>query len=536
VAAVGNGNARAQNSLKEVDATGLPATRILDLPAVKGAEPDAYVLTSRPETRACEPTLLAPDCDPNRYRPAEDPHGIDREVTFDRTGSWNLFGTVLARADPSTISLLDPFSSTVLMRASSTYLDDPTVSARMAYDGTPTTSWIADPADPTPTLTVDLARPVRLDRLTIATPASPAVSPTGATIVSGSQSRRVDLGAFGTFAPLVTKHFEIRFDNPTRGSAPLGVGEVKLSKVAPVPLDGAARTGAVCGYGPNVYVDGHRYLTKVDGLMGDVSSSGPLSVTLCDGPMQITPGRHRVRIVSTSQFQPVRIVLAEPAAFLERGSQPQRTLDVTSSSKTAQTVKVGAGESSLLVTGRNWNVGWTATLNGKKLQPQRIDGWAQGWRLPAGGTGTVRIEYAPQRHYLVGLVGGLGVAGAMLLVAVGVLLRTRLRPGVDPEPAAPRPRRRSRRRLPATVVALGAGWLLGGLPALVGVGLALLPVRRRFLVALAGLGVAAGAAVTAVYFHVHGPGLVPVASGLVAGIGVALGLTLALRGSADARG
>ncbi|MFL6025251.1 MAG: alpha-(1-_3)-arabinofuranosyltransferase family protein, partial [Marmoricola sp.] len=279
VASVGNGNARAQISLKEIDATGLPATRILDLPAVKGAEPDAYVLTSRPETRACVPTLLAPDCDPNRYRPAEDPHGIDREVTFSRTGSWNLFGTVLARADPSTISLLDPFSSTVLMRASSTYLDDPTVSARMAYDGTPTTSWIADPADPTPTLTVDLARPARLDRLTIAPPASPAVSPTGATIVSGSQSRRVDLGAFGTFAPLVTKHFEIRFDNPTRGSAPLGVGEVKLSKVAPVPLDGAARTGAVCGYGPNVYVDGHRYLTKVDGLMGDVSSSGPLSVT-----------------------------------------------------------------------------------------------------------------------------------------------------------------------------------------------------------------------------------------------------------------
>ncbi|MFL6156122.1 MAG: alpha-(1-_3)-arabinofuranosyltransferase family protein, partial [Marmoricola sp.] len=535
VDSVGNQGHRAQISLREIDAPGLPATRVLDVPAVQNADTAAFVLSGRPESRACVPTLLAPDCDPNRYRPAEDPGGIDREVTFGAGGTWNLYGSVIARSDPSTSSLLDPFGSKVVMRASSTYLNDATVSARMAYDGTPTTSWIADPADPTPTLRVDLAHPVRLDRLTIAPPASPGVAPTEATLVAGKATRHVDLGAFGTFAPVVTRHLEIRFANPTRGSAPLGVGDVKLNGVAAVPLDGAARTGAVCGYGPNVYVDGHRYLTKVEGLMGDVSSAGPLSVSLCSGQMRIGPGQHRVRIVSTNQFQPVRIVVARPDALAEASNPTPRSLSVTRSSKTAQTVRLGPGEASLLATGRNWNNGWAATLNGHTLRPQRIDGWAQGWRVPAGQGGTVSIVYTPQHPYLVGLEGGLVLAGALLLVAVFLLVRGRFAAGVEPGAVLARARN-GRRRSVLAAVAVGAGWVLGGLPALVGVALAQLPVRRWVLAALAGACVTAGAAVTALDFWLHGPGLVPGASSIVAGVGAAIGLTLALRSPPGDRG
>ncbi|MFL6159241.1 MAG: alpha-(1-_3)-arabinofuranosyltransferase family protein [Marmoricola sp.] len=532
VASVGNHNRRAQISVREIGATGLPAVRTLVVPRVPGAAGQAYVLTDQPESRACVPTLLSPDCDPNRYRPAEDPAGIDRLVSFSGSGGWNLYGTVVAKADPATIALLDPLGSPVVMRASSTYLDDPTVSARMAYDGTPTTSWIADPNDPSPTLTVDFTKPRRLDRLTVAPPADPGVAPTGATITAGSETRHVDLGEFGTFAPLVASHVEISFDNPTRGSDPLGVGEVQLSGVPAVPLDGAARTGAYCGYGPNVYVDGHRYPTKVEGLMGDVSSSGPLSVTLCDGLMPIGAGEHRIRIASTNQFQPVRIVVARPDA-LAAGSTTPRALTVRSDGRTRQTAEVAGGASSLLVTGRNWNPGWKATLDGHELTAQRIDGWAQGWRLPAGGGGTITITFAPQRPYLVGLVAGLVIAGSVLLLALVLLLRTRLLPGTDPA-AALRPRRRGRAGVLATVAVVGTGWVLGGLPALVGAALAQLPRGRRVLVALAGVLVASGSAVTALEFAVHGAGLVPGASSVVTGIGVTLGLVLALRDVPDA--
>ncbi|MBO9520412.1 MAG: DUF3367 domain-containing protein [Nocardioidaceae bacterium] len=534
VAAVGNGNQRAQVTVREVDATGLPAARTLVVPPVRTSAPTSYVFGSRPETRACVPTLLAPDCDPNRYRPAEEAAGIDREITVDRAGDWTLSGTVVARSDPATVRLLDPFSAPLVMRASSTYLDDPTVSPRMAYDGAATTSWIADPRDPAPTLSVDFRRPTRIDRIAVARPASPGVAPATATLVAGDQTREVDLGGFGTFDPLVARHLEIRFANPTRGDRPIGVGDVALGPDdTVVPFDGPARTGAVCGFGPNVYVDGKRYLTKVDGVMGDVSSSGPLALSLCGDPLAIGPGRHHVRVVSTREFQPVRVVLSEPGATSQTEATP-RSLRLLADSETSQRVRVGAGAASLLVTGRNWNDGWTATLDGRTLHPQRIDGWAQGWRLPAGQGGVVHVEFSPQRPYLIGLVGGLVVAGLLLLAAIGLLVRSRLRPAHDPPPVvAPEGRPRLR-----TAGYLASGYLLGGLPGLAGATLARLPVSRLpvsriWLLALAGLLVAAGSAVTAITFGVHGNGTIPNGADVLAGTGAFLALTLGLTGRDD---
>lgn len=543
VAAVAEGRERAQVVIREIAAPGLPVRRSLVVPAVRTSAPTAYLFTTRPESRACVPTLVAPDCDANRYRPAEEATGIDREITLERAGDWTLFGTVVARSEAETVSLLDPFKAQVVMRGSSTYLNDPTVSARMAYDRTPTTSWIADPRDPNPTLVVDFSKLRRVDRIAVAAPAAPAVAPARATIVSGDETRRVDLNGFGTFDPIVTRHLEITFANPTRGDKPIGVGDVRLGPGrSTVALDGATRTGAVCGFGPNVYVDGVRHPTRVEGLMGDVSSSGPLSISLCDGPVHIGKGPHRIRIASTAQFQPVRIVLAEPDALTASGtgtdSAEPRSVRVLEESATSQRLRIGGGDAALLVTGRNWNNGWVATLDGTRLPTQRIDGWAQGWRVPSGSGGVVRIEYHPQRAYLIGLVGGLVVAGALLVVASVLLLRSRLREPVD-RSLRPRGRRRLRTRgalLEAGLVVV-VGGVLAGLPGLVGTVLARLPGGRRGLrLGLAVVLVLAGSLVTATDFLLHGRDVVPDVSDVLAGTGAVLAMALALVRTDDGRG
>jgi arabinofuranan 3-O-arabinosyltransferase len=525
--------------VREIEASGLPVERTLVVPPVRAADPMAFLFTSRPESRACVPTLIAPDCDPNRYRPAEEATGIDREVTVTRAGTFTVYGTVIARADPSTVRLLDPFEAPVIMHGSSTYRDDPTVSPRMAYDGTSTTSWIADPHDPEPTLVVDFRKPRRIDKLSVSAPATPGVAPASATLVSGDQTRHVDLGGFGTFDPLVTRHVEIRFDNPTRAGRPIGVGDVQLGpKGVDEPLDGAARTGAVCGFGPNVYVDGRRYLTKVDGVMGDVSSAGPLNLSLCDQPVEIGPGAHHLRIESTNQFQPVRVVLAEPGLLDTRPvaeGPEQRQIEVLDESGTAQRARIGPGAEALLVTGRNWNAGWTATLGGRTLVPQRVDGWAQGWRVPAGQGGTLRVVYSPQRPYLLGLVGGLGVAVTVLVCALVLLWRRGLRPA-SPEPLPERRRRRATANLTGTGLVVVAGYVVGGLPGLVGAVLARLPGGRAGLrLALAGVLMVAGSAVTATDFALHGRGLIPDAADVLTGVGAVLALVLALTGPGRAR-
>jgi arabinofuranan 3-O-arabinosyltransferase len=80
---------------------------------------------------------------------------------------------------------------------------------------------------------------------------------------------------------------------------------------------------------------------------------------------------------------------------------------------------VAAGSRSYLFFPENANAGWTATLNGKVLDPVRIDGWQQAWLLPEGPGGEVTLEFLPDRTYRTGLLSG---AVAAVLLLLGALI------------------------------------------------------------------------------------------------------------------
>ncbi len=63
----------------------------------------------------------------------------------------------------------------------------------MAYDGDPTTSWIADPRDREPTASVDLGRVRTMSSISVQQPAQIAEAPTLAVISAGAETRTVDL-------------------------------------------------------------------------------------------------------------------------------------------------------------------------------------------------------------------------------------------------------------------------------------------------------------------------------------------------------
>jgi arabinofuranan 3-O-arabinosyltransferase len=209
---------------------------------------------------------------------------------------------------------------------------------------------------------------------------------------------------------------------------------------------------------------------------------------------------------------------------------------VVSTADTRQVLRVGSGPAALLRTSRNFNDGWRAELGGTVLAPQRVDGWAQGWRVPSGTGGTLVVTYAPQRPYLVGLVTGLVLAGLLLVLAVVVLVRTRLRePAYSGERVqrlqpVTRRRRRRGRAVPVAFAATGLGWVLGGVPVAAGVLLvaALLAAGRRGAVLpLAGALLAAAPLVAALRLAEHRVTLVTSAD-LLAGTGVAMALALLL--------
>jgi arabinofuranan 3-O-arabinosyltransferase len=494
-------------SVQDIDFDGPAAERTLVVPPAETAPDAAYVFTAQPEVRACITTLLAPDCSFGRGRLSDESAGIDRTFEVDAPETVRLTGTVVARARPAADRLLEPIGGPVVVRSSSTLASDPTVSARMSYDGNGSTSWIANPLDPNPTLTVDFAVPRTLSRIGVAQPAQPAVTPTEAIVRANGEERVVELGDFGAFEPLRAQRFTIEFRNPTRGLAPIGLSELYLGpRGVTLPFAGSAETGTLCGFGPVVELDGKEYGTSVDGFMGNVVSAGPLDLTLCDddgiadGELELSAGTHHLRVVSTEEFQPVIAALKTTQPAPER--EPARDLEVLSDEPSIQRAELGPGDAAIVRTTRNYNTGWVAELDGKTLPVQRVDGWAQGWRVPAGDGGALVIRYAPERSYVVLLFSGLAVALGVLVLALVLMTRTRLTPGRQPPETVAPGRWRDRRVLAGLLVgATLPAWLGGGVPAAAGFALAacfVLLGRRWPALWLAGLLLVAGPLVVAV--------------------------------------
>jgi hypothetical protein len=103
-----------------------------------------------------------------------------------------------------------------------------------------------------------------------------------------------------------------------------------------------------------------------------------------------------------------------------------------------------------VVLGQSWNLGWHATVGGHDLgPPQLVDGYANGWQLPAGkGTVVVHLEWTPQRV----VWGAIAASVAAILLALLLIAWPRTDPDTEPDarlaldarPAMPRPFRLGR--------------------------------------------------------------------------------------------
>jgi arabinofuranan 3-O-arabinosyltransferase len=87
-----------------------------------------------------------------------------------------------------------------------------------------------------------------------------------------------------------------------------------------------------------------------------------------------------------------------------------------------------------LVVPESINPGWAAhTSTGTRLTPVAVNGWQQGWVVPAGTSGTITLTFAPNSLYRAGLAGGLAL---LPLLAAMAWWPQRRRPRDDP-PARP---------------------------------------------------------------------------------------------------
>ncbi|GAA4482817.1 alpha-(1-_3)-arabinofuranosyltransferase family protein [Rhodococcus olei] len=425
-------------------------------------------------------------------------------------------------------------------------------SAAAAVDGDPRTSWTASPdsiegTGAKPTLTVTLPEPVRVTGLEL-TPSRGAL-PARATRVAvdlgaGPQVRELTDGDRISLSPTVTDRIVVSvvdwddvLDQTALGFAqpqPPGFAEIGVlttdadGATVTVPGTGAQdpppgdRTVTVgCADGPVVSFAGSVVHTSVTATVGQLRSGAPVSATVCsvDGPdgtrsatgssapaVPLPAGSPSVVVAPGPAFSVDGLRLdATPAAPAAQQAAPVATTawapnhrELTVPAADAESTAGTAG-ARLLVNPESQNVGWVATApDGTELTPVVVDGWQQGWVVPAGTVGTVTLDFPTDRWYRLGI--GAGLLALLPLFAFALWPRRR-GPGRDPGPVP----RTWRSTTVGTVGVLATATVVAGWPgavvaaacaaAVVAVGRLRGPVAAaRTLVGAAGIGTALGAA------------------------------------------
>lgn len=432
-----------QVAIAEISIPGVHASRSIVAPAVPlpgGADPSAVELAKAvPQPSGCMQTPQSWVCSPALQIPTEEQYGFDESFTIARAHAATLTGSAVL-TDPGLVARYAyPGSQQPVVRASSTYTADPEDQAAAAFDGDPKTVWIAGASDPHPTLTIRWRGRKRIGSITVLRPAGASglvrVQITG----TGGQTRGVVLGGPGirgreriSFAPMTTDSLTLRF-----GPSPslVQISDIEIPGVRPLTTDPAAALRLGCGQGPVIGVNGKTVQTRVSGTVADILAGRPVTFTACS-PVALAAGSNTVAEPGSDAFsvQAVTVDL-DSARLTPVPPVPAAAARVLSWSPARRVLRVAVTRQSYLIVNENFNAGWQAALHGRVLQPVELDGWKQGWLLPAGSRGQVTLTYLPDGQYRVSLVGGLAALGAVILVAVASLRRRR--PGIDATAAEP---------------------------------------------------------------------------------------------------
>jgi arabinofuranan 3-O-arabinosyltransferase len=444
IEAVGDdeGRTTAGLAIAEVEVPGLGVTRTVVTPAPSGPASVYAFDATRPAASGCVVVAAGGTrCARQLAQGAEEPAGIDRVFTVAQAAAYDISVTARPRPGEALDALVDraarPDGPSVT--ASSSAVPDPRSGGDAALDGDPGTAWVASPSDPAPSLALTWPEPRTFDSFRVVLDADTAASlPKAVRIGAEGLERTAELDADGrvTFPALTTDRMTLSFplrlevrsyDPYTRLAETLGVGITELEIAEVTGADAATVVELPCGEGPPVTVDGTSRDTAVSTTLGALRALVPIELRICPetaADQRMSQGEHRFIASSTDTFAVESATLVRSDAAFPAGGRD--AVEVSRWDAEHRVVQVeDRSEPELLVVPENTNPGWVATLDGEELARLTVDGWQQGYVLPAGPAGEVRLEFAPGDTYRAALPGG---AAALGLLAVLLLLPAR-RPG-----------------------------------------------------------------------------------------------------------
>ncbi|BBY58757.1 alpha-(1-_3)-arabinofuranosyltransferase [Mycolicibacterium sarraceniae] len=383
-------------------------------------------------------------CAASMAQAPEEPVTLSRTLTVPTPIEVSPTVWVRARQGPHLADLIAQ-PGTTRSRADSDLIDVEG-SAYAATDGDPRTAWTAPQNvvqhHTAPTLTVTLPKPTEVTGLTL-TPSSSAL-PTHPTMVTidlgdGPQTRRLQADGPQTVAlhPRVTDTVRISLMNwnDVIDRTALGFDQLKppgLAEVAVLGPDGkpvAAADAATnrnrtveipCGDGPIIAVSGRFVQTSVTTTVSALLDGQPIPARACDTtPIALPAGEQELLISPGSAFVVDGAQLTGPQAG-QIPTAPTTPAEVTSWRPDHREFTVTrAPTARVLVVPESVNPGWVARLpDGVTLTPVVVNGWQQGWVVPAGEQGPVAVSFPSNRGYRIGLFAGLSLLPLLLLLAL----------------------------------------------------------------------------------------------------------------------
>ncbi len=207
-----------------------------------------------------------------------------------------------------------------------------------------------------------------------------------------------------------------------RQSLPAGIVDL-------VPASGAGRrSGGSLGQCRDdlVTLDGRPLRVRLTGTAADALARRALGVESCGPAVQLSAGPHRLEAVAGthSGIDLDRLVFDSGATPVATPAATTATVHLGAQSATSLDGTLDAPTDTWLVLGESWNPGWTASVGGRDLgAPVLIDGYANGWLVPAGTSGAIHLRWTPQRSVTVSL--WISLVAVLLTTALAILARNR---------------------------------------------------------------------------------------------------------------
>lgn len=449
--------------LAEVVTAGLSPQRYLVLPAPQAAVRVAGIAVARDQERsACSALDAALVCNDALVAPGEDGDTLARVVTLPYDASFRAeWRGSLRRSTAAGAALLRTRGLSITAPAND--VADVGSSPSVMADGDAATTWIS-PGRASPTVDVELPRRVRLREIRVSVnPGAAAAAPSLVELRHGRWSQRVSLDAKGSAAVAGPRlaSFSMRIIETTPAYSvdgqqfvrlPPGVSELELNGKPLTPWGNGQPVDFPCGTGPVLEVDGVTTASRVRAVVGDLLRGGSVDVLPCStDTVALRSGENTLAAHPSALFRVDTLTLAAEGS----AASPARSTPVDvrrDAGSRPRSVEVpAASEPQLLALAQNHNPGWSASLDGRRLAPVRVNGWAQGWIVPEGASGQVVLRYLPEQRFRLLLLVGAALA-LLVLVAAAAPARAVSAPALSP----------GRPGLLDLMISLAAGGILGG--------------------------------------------------------------------------